>query len=88
MFGVPLRHTSAVTALSFTGFTNNDRPSTLVTRTFPLGKLSREDIMELAPYFTLLQKYLRKNNPQIVRGLVQALAHTIIGRADEPEPVT
>lgn len=34
----PLMHTSAVTALSFTGFTNNDRPSTLVTRTFPLGK--------------------------------------------------
>ena len=58
----------------------------MAVRNNAVTSLSREDIMELAPYFTLLQKYLRKNNPQIVRGLVQALAHTIIALRKEHMP--
>lgn len=41
-------------------------------------KLPHEEIMELAPYFVLLQKHLNNNNPHIVRGLVLALTHTLI----------
>lgn len=41
-------------------------------------RLPREEIVELRPYFTLLQKYLRKNDPHVVKGLVLAVSYTII----------
>lgn len=45
--------------------------------------LPHEEIIELRPYFTLLQKYLRKNNPHVVKGLVQAISYTTISLRQE-----
>ncbi len=48
-----------------------------------ITKLPYEEIIELKPYFILLQKYLRKNNPHVVRGLVLAISYTIVSLRQE-----
>ena len=46
-------------------------------------QLPHNEIIELKPYFTLLQKYLRKNNPHVIKGLIQAISYTIISLRQE-----
>lgn len=46
-------------------------------------RLPHDEISELKPYFLMLQKYLRKNNPYVVRGLVQAVTYTVISLRHE-----
>ena len=45
--------------------------------------LPYEEIIELKPYFTLLQKYIRKNNLYVIKGLIQAVSYTIISLRQE-----
>ncbi|WP_289299898.1 helix-turn-helix domain-containing protein [Xylanibacter muris] len=45
--------------------------------------LPYEEIIDLKPYFTLLQKYIRKNNLYVVKGLVQAVSYAIIALRQE-----